>query len=278
MKPWAKPLGTYIIRRFSAVSSAPKLCAERGRTRAQIEDQIVKRTADAADELGLGPGGELVVHAAERPLPGAQRVVDLDEAGDELVRGEFLLAEGSREESAVVAPLFQVDQVGAGMGVSVKIMDFLVSAEQMEPVLERAEADELISLEVLLAEAMLDHLAVQLLHAGRQVVLELEVGQEPVEQVELDAVIAGIGTDLAGVGDLGRGDQPLDLVAHVANLVVLGVRADVDGLVVDGRPGGLGQGDEGAGDVATVDQADARENRRTGSGSRRRPWPSPAGC
>ena len=91
----------------------------------------------------------------------------------------------------------------------------------MEPVLERAKADELVALEVLLAEAVLDHLAVQLLHPGGQVVLELEVGQKLVEQVELDPVVARVGADLAGVDDLGRGDQSLDLVAHVANLVVL---------------------------------------------------------
>src|SRR6476620_70079 len=57
-----------------------------------------------------------------------------------------------------------------GMGGSLKIMGFLGSragsAEPVHAVLERAEADELIALEVLLAEPVLDHLAVQLVHAG----------------------------------------------------------------------------------------------------------------
>ena len=93
--------------------------------------------------------------------------------------------------------------------------------EEVESALERAEADELIALEVLLAEAVLDHLAVELFHAAGQVVLEPEVGQEPGEQVEVDPVVPRIGADLAGVDDLGGGDQPLDLVADVADLVVL---------------------------------------------------------
>ncbi len=105
--------------------------------------------------------------------------------------------------------------------------------------LERTEANKLLALEVLLGEAVLDQLAVELLHAADEVVLKPEIGQEPAEPVEVDAVVPRIGANLAGVDDLGGGDQPLDLVADVADLVVLPVAADVDGLVVDdllGRP------------------------------------------
>src|SRR5438477_7633875 len=56
-------------------------------------------------------------------------------------------------------------------GVSVKIIVFLVSREPVESVLERAEADEPLALEVRLAEAVFDHLAVELLHAAGQVIL-----------------------------------------------------------------------------------------------------------
>src|SRR5262249_45315151 len=49
-------------------------------------------------------------------------------------------------------------------------------------------------------------------------------------------------------------DQPLDLVADVAHLIILAIASDVDGLVVDGPAGGPGEGSEGAGDVAAVDQ------------------------
>ena len=113
MKPWAKPLGTYIIRRLSADQLGSEALAERGRALPQIEDEIVKSAADTADELGLGLGSKLIMHAAERPLLGAERIVDLHEPGDKLVGGELLLAEGPGEEAAVIAPLLQVDQVGA---------------------------------------------------------------------------------------------------------------------------------------------------------------------
>src|SRR5262249_52430227 len=116
--------------------------------------------------------------------------------------------------------------------------------EKVEPALERAEADEPIALEVLLAEAPLDHLAMELLHAAGQVVLEPEVGQEPGEAVEVDPIVPRVGADLPGVDDPGRGDQSPDLVAHVAHPVVLAVGADVDRPVVDGLPGGPGEGRE----------------------------------
>src|SRR5271165_6052778 len=101
---------------------------------------------------------------------------------------------------------------------------------------------------------MLDHLAVQFFHSGGEVVLELEVRQQPGEQIKIDTVVAGVGANLAGVGDPGRGDQPLDLVGHIANLVVLGIRPYVDRLVMDGGPGGGSQGEERASYIATVDE------------------------
>src|SRR5262249_62215207 len=79
----------------------------------------------------------------------------------------------------------------------------------MESPLEGAEADELVAFEVLLAEAVLDHLAVELLHAAGQVVLEAEVGQVAGELVEVDPVVPRGGPDLAGVDHLGgRGPPP----------------------------------------------------------------------
>ena len=77
--------------------------AEGGRALAQVEDHVVERPADAADELGLGLGGELVVHAAQRPFLGAERVVDLDELGRPAHGRRIPLAEGPGEEAAVVA-------------------------------------------------------------------------------------------------------------------------------------------------------------------------------
>ena len=101
---------------------------------------------------------------------------------------------------------------------------------------------------------MLNHPSVQFLHPRGEVVLELEVRQKLVKQIEIDAVVARVGADLAGVRDLRRGNQPLDLVAHIANLIVLGVRPYVDSLVVDSGLGGGSQSEERAGNIATVDE------------------------
>ena len=101
---------------------------------------------------------------------------------------------------------------------------------------------------------MLDHPSVQLLHPSGEVVLQLEVRHKLAEQIEIDAVVAGVGANLAGVRELRRGNQPLDLVAHIANLIVLGVRPNVDSLVVDSGLGGGSQSEERAGNIATVDE------------------------
>src|SRR5271157_5059232 len=227
---------------------------EGGRTRAQVEDEIVKCPTDAAHQLGLGSGCKLIVHAAKRALLSAERVVNLDKAGNKLVCSELSFAKGPGEETPVVAPLFQVDQERARDGCRGEDHDGLVLVQQVKPILERAQSDELISLEVLLAKTMLDHPSVQFLHPSGEVVLELEVRQKPVEQIEIDAVVAGVGAYLAGVRDLRRGNQSLDLVAHIANLIVLGVRPNVDSLVVDSGLGGDSQCEERAGNVATVDE------------------------
>src|SRR4051812_44130855 len=72
--------------------------------------------------------------------------------------------------------------------------------EFREVLLEGAEADELVALEVLLPEPVLDHLSVQFLHALGEGVLELEAGEDLAEQIEVHAVVARVGPDLAGVG------------------------------------------------------------------------------
>ena len=113
--------------------------------------------------------------------------------------------------------------------------------EEVESALECAETDELITLKVLLAEAMLDHPTMEPIHAADQIKLKPEVGQELGKPVEVDPVVPRVSADLASVDDLGGGDQPLDLVADVAQLVVLFVAADIDGLAVDGLLRRLGK-------------------------------------
>jgi hypothetical protein len=101
---------------------------------------------------------------------------------------------------------------------------------------------------------VIHHLPVQLLHPADDVVLQPEIGQELPQQVELHSVVARVGSDLAGVGNLRRRHEPLHLVADVPDLVVLVAGSHVDGAVVDDVSRCLGKRDECPGDVAAVDE------------------------
>ena len=119
-----------------------------------------------------------------------------------------------------------------------KIMNSLTCrlTEKIESILECAKSDELVALEIFLAEAVLDHLTVKFFHAAGQVVLEAKVGQDLRELVEIDPIIPWISANLPGVDNLGSGNQPLDLITDIANLVILLVTPHVDGLAMDGFP------------------------------------------
>ena len=147
---------------------------------------------ETADKFRLGLGSKLVVHSAQRTLASAERVIGLDKASGKPVVGKLALAEGPSEETTFIATLFQIDQERPLSGVSVKIMGFLASTKEVKSVLERAKADKLVALKVFLAKAVLDHLAVKLLHTGGQRVLKLEVGKKLGEQVKVNAVISRV--------------------------------------------------------------------------------------
>src|SRR5579883_3401789 len=104
--------------------------------------------------------------------------------------------------------------------------------EQAEPGPQRPQAHELRAAPIVEAEAVIDQLAMQLLHPGRDAVLEMEIGKQRLEQIELDPIVARVGADLARIGDLGGGDQPLHLIADVAHLIVFSIGPDIDRLVV----------------------------------------------
>ena len=61
----------------------------------------------------------------------------------------------------------------------------------------------------------------------------LKSGSSSIEQIEFDPIIPRIGADLAGIGNFGAGDESFHLVADVADLIVFGIAADIDRLVVD---------------------------------------------
>ena len=86
---------------------------ERRRLRAQVNDGVENRAAQAAPDFVLGPGRKLIVHSAQGAAVPAERVVDLDDLGVETVPLVFAFAEETRKKAAVVAALFEFDDVGA---------------------------------------------------------------------------------------------------------------------------------------------------------------------
>ena len=246
----------------------------------EARDAIALRARVELAEAARGAPAEGIGAGIIRPLPvardGIQGTIGPRQKGQATgsIAGDVM--EGSWAASASDRGV--AGRPAAGAGGSAKAGPDPSAAEEVESALERAEADELVALEVLLAEAVLDHLAVELFHAADQVILEAEVGQEPGELVEVDPVVPRVGADLAGVDDLGGGDQPLDLVADVADLVVLAIAADVDRPGRGWRPGAPGRMPRTPGRCRGSGSAAARASRRTGCGSRRRTWPRPAGC
>ena len=63
--------------------------------------------------------------------------------------------------------------------------------------------------------------------------LKLEVRKDLGEQVKLDAIVPRVCTDLARINYLCRWNQPLHLVADIADLVILGITTDVDRPIVN---------------------------------------------
>jgi len=105
--------------------------------------------------------------------------------------------------------------------------------EDVQAFFQHAEANELVSVPIFPPKTVVDELAVQLFHAGGEIVLKLETREEPVEKIKFDTVIAGIGRDFAGIGDLRAGNKLLHLIGDVPHLIVLAIAADVDGFVED---------------------------------------------
>src|SRR5215211_717387 len=83
------------------------------RVATQVDDDVVDRAARAANELRLGVGGTLEVHAAQRPLPRVERDVRLHDLIGEAVVGELVRAPRAREEPTRVLAPFEVDEEGS---------------------------------------------------------------------------------------------------------------------------------------------------------------------
>src|ERR1700730_13676041 len=112
----------------------------------------------------------------------------------------------------------------------------------VQAVTQGTQPHELLAVEIAGRETMRAVPCQQLLHAGGERVFEAEIGQQSAELGEIDAVVARVLPDLAGVDDVGARHQPLDDRGDVAHLVILRLAADVDPLVVNDLARGLEKG------------------------------------
>src|SRR5258706_3078503 len=82
---------------------------ERRRLRAQVNDDVENRAGAAAYEFGFGRRRKLKVHPSNRAPATVEADVGLCNHGLQPVRGEFVLAERAREESALVLAALQIE-------------------------------------------------------------------------------------------------------------------------------------------------------------------------
>lgn len=119
---------------------------------------------------------------------------------------------------------------------------------------QRAQPHEPVAVEIARRKIMRAVALQQLFDAGGERVFEPEIGQHAAELAEVDAIIAGVLTDLASVDDISGWDQTFDEIGDVAHLEILGIAADIDQLIVDHRAGRIEKCDKGARNVFAVNQ------------------------
>src|SRR5271169_4155635 len=87
-----------------------------GRTAAEVENDVKERAANAADHLRLLVRRQLIMHAAQRARCCTQGIIDLSKMTDQSMLLKFILVKQAREEAAIIASFFDVNEVGAGEG------------------------------------------------------------------------------------------------------------------------------------------------------------------
>ena len=95
-----------VVRTELSAEPAP----EARRAAPEIDNDIVRASCDATNELGFPVWRYLIVQAAQRPGSGAERVVDLGEIANQPTSIKFLAAIDAREESALILSLVQRNQ------------------------------------------------------------------------------------------------------------------------------------------------------------------------
>src|SRR6266436_296821 len=141
------------------------------------------------------------------------------------------------------------NRIGPSSGLALRL-----PGHPVEAMTQGAQPHELLAIEIAGRETVRAVPCQELLHAGGERVFEPEIRQQSAELGEIDAIVARILADLAGVDDMGPRHQALDDRGDVAHLIILRVAADVDPLVVNDLARSLEKGDKGARDVLAVDQ------------------------
>ncbi len=176
----------------------------------------------------------------------------------ESLLAEFPDTESACEKAAVIALLVEVDEISVlkRCGSILHRADPALgrALKPIQAALQHAQPDELVAGPVIARKTVVAELPVQLFHSGSKVVLELVVRELCGEQVEFYAVVPRIGPHFSGIRDRGARDQTADHVADIPHLIILGVRADVDCLVMNAIARRGHEGDEGAGNVAAVNE------------------------
>src|SRR6516225_4346226 len=126
--------------------------------------------------------------------------------------------------------------------------------QPVETMAQGAQSHEPIAVEVLSRKPVRAIVRQQLFHAGGECVFQPKIGQQAAKLGEIDAIVARVLADLAGIDNVGARHQALDDRGNVADSVILGVAADIDRLIVDGCARRIETGDKGAGDILAVDQ------------------------
>ena len=132
------------------------------------------------------------MQSAQGARRGTERIVDLAEMFDESVLLELALAVCPREETATVAFFLKVDQICARKwGGSKdhwrknahtlragKIGDLCHILEEIKAAFQDPQPDKLVTIPVFLAKPVIDQFTVELFHAGRKIILQLEIGKQ----------------------------------------------------------------------------------------------------
>ena len=172
----------------------------------------------------------------------AQRIIDLTEMFNKIMLAKLVRTKRASEKAAFIASFLEVDQARSCQGCwgenhgwnTVDLVPELSHAlKPVEPPLQGTQSDELVPNKILFAEAVINQLTIQFLHAAREIILKLEIREQFVQQIKFDSVIPRIDANLARVCNFRARDKAFHPISNIAHLIILAVTADVQGFVVN---------------------------------------------